>query len=89
MNGFLIRQYETSPITYTANNETNGSYDFSSVIPSGYKAVGVVGFNTGIAKSTIRRIYLDANMPNVLLYSIVSPNNASLGLVVTLLLQKI
>ena len=89
MNDFLIKQVNTSNITYTANTEVNGSYDFTSVIPSGYQAVGVLGYNTCVPKASVRRLYIEDVDPNILLYSITSPSNVSMGLIVTLLLKKI
>lgn len=89
MNDFLIKQFNTPNITYTANTETNGSYDFTSVIPSGYQAVGVLGYNTGVPKANVRRLYIEDANPNIVLYSITSPSNLSMGLIITLLLKKI
>lgn len=84
---FRTIELATSNITYTANTEVSGTYDFTSSIPPGYEAVGVIGYNAAIARAYIRRIYIPDNDHNVVYYSITSPTSNTQPLRVVLLLQ--
>lgn len=57
---FYIDSIDIS-MTYTANAETDAEIDISSKLKSGYKAVGVLGFNTRMQKSSARRCFIENN----------------------------
>ena len=78
----------TPSISYSANTETNGTFDFSSQIPSGYVPVGIIGFNTNAPKTYIRRLYLRETGNVKIYYSITSSFTQSVEAEIVLLLAK-
>jgi hypothetical protein len=89
INKEFLTQIVTIPnISFTANTEVNGEFNVSSLIPSGYHPIGVIGFNISISNSTIRRVMIGSANPYIVFYSVTSPVTTTIGMLVTLLLQK-
>ena len=62
---FKVTKYTIPSVSYTANTEKNDTFDLTSYNTSGYKAVGVLGFNVGQSKATIRRCFINNNALNI------------------------
>lgn len=89
-DGAILKVFavNTSTISYTANTEISGKFDFSSQIPSGYTPVGILGFNTNATQTVIRRLFLGDTGNVSIYYSITSPYTQSVAATIILLLAK-
>lgn len=82
---YKIETIETSALSYTANVELNTIINISSNTPSGYKPVGIIGYNMGIA-GVIRRLFILNN--ESVAYSGTSTITVSTPLIIVVLFKK-
>lgn len=81
---YKITMYAFPSTSYTANTEKNGTIDLSPYNTSGYKAVGILGYNVGV-QASVRRLYV---YENTLYYSITATATASTDWVIFVMEQK-